>query len=1105
MFDDVKQQLGVALHGLKAFQLATVERLVEQFNDEDHSQRMLVADEVGLGKTIVAKGVIASLLEKHLQKYADKFEPFRVTYICSNLALANENRQKLSLFDGEQSKKWVKQPSFGRLVELAVEKKLTDKEQKDQLEAVIEVCTLTPTTSFTLTTGSGNCHERAIVAVLLSKLVTLSEYSEAITAFLKTDQITREGRWENEVKYIENEFNVNTKVLTALDELMGQSCLSDELKTRYTSYYDVAKKLADEWNKNGKESEEFKHHYFLFRVEIRKLTARCCAASLEADLFILDEFQRFKALTDTSSDSEESLIAQQVFHSTHDSAGEAKTSKVLMLSATPFKAMTMLNEEDEENSHHQQLQHLLKFISKKDMDFIAKYEFSRDRLHSEILNLAASDNSQSSINENTARNVERLLQTYICRTERGQINSEFEQLIDSKELICSDTLSIEEVKAFRAIETIRVRLTELSRGHFGAQLIDFIKSAPWCMSFLQGYAFKKQFLNHIDDIEIRNLFDRRRKSDQQFSWLSRAHIKRYKLNVETDTPNAKVRKITKTVFDGGAEKLLWTPPAKAYYPFEGVFKNSENFSKTLLFSSWTVVPRVLSSLWSYESERRTFNGKGKKPLYYSDTKSSPLLRFEGKTTLNTWHLLYPCQRFLDFDLNSTSFSELFAEVKAYIQPMLQDLQPFESDGTTNSDWYLLAPILLDIQQNRREHVEQWLDVIENSASELFDGEERQKVRKGRLAHISRIRDYIDQGELLQLGPIPDDLIEVLSYSLIANPALCAQRSINSLWLNGNNERNIAEYTYRFAELTAKLFNHEYAKPIVTRNIRVELLVGNNKSPAWFKVLTYCSHGNFQSMLDEFCHLLATSGHNLEQAYVKLSSSMGIRSAGEHVQFIEDVLESNKENSHIRCHFAVSMGTQKINDDNGLQRVVNVRDAFNSPFRPFVLSSTSIGQEGLDFHWYCRRVVHWNLPSNPIDIEQREGRVNRFKSYVVRKRLAEVTHVKNNYGTDIWEDIFKQAIEEGSNNRSGLEPFWFYSKGTTKIERIVPMYPMSKEVKKYQEILKILVLYRLAFGQPRQEELLENLLQRDINIRDEDRIKKMMINLSPLKYSTVGNS
>ena len=25
---------------------------------------------------------------------------------------------------------------------------------------------------------------------------------------------------------------------------------------------------------------------------------------------------------------------------------------------------------------------------------------------------------------------------------------------------------------------------------------------------------------------------------------------------------------------------------------------------------------------------------------------------------------------------------------------------------------------------------------------------------------------------------------------------------------------------------------------------------------------------------------------------------------------------------------------------------------------------------VNFHYYCRRIVHWNLPSNPIDIEQR---------------------------------------------------------------------------------------------------------------------------------------
>src|SRR5687768_7390850 len=65
-----------------------------------------------------------------------------------------------------------------------------------------------------------------------------------------------------------------------------------------------------------------------------------------------------------------------------------------------------------------------------------------------------------------------------------------------------------------------------------------------------------------------------------------------------------------------------------------------------------------------------------------------------------------------------------------------------------------------------------------------------------------------------------------------------------------------------------------------------------------------------------------------------------------------------------------------------------REAFNSPFWPFVLATTSVGQEGLDFHLYCHAVAHWNLPSNPVDMEQREGRVHRFKGHAVRKNIAQ---------------------------------------------------------------------------------------------------------------------
>ena len=57
--------LDETLESLKDFQRATVHAVMANFNGNG-SQRILVADEVGLGKTIVAKGVIAELLKKHL-------------------------------------------------------------------------------------------------------------------------------------------------------------------------------------------------------------------------------------------------------------------------------------------------------------------------------------------------------------------------------------------------------------------------------------------------------------------------------------------------------------------------------------------------------------------------------------------------------------------------------------------------------------------------------------------------------------------------------------------------------------------------------------------------------------------------------------------------------------------------------------------------------------------------------------------------------------------------------------------------------------------------------------------------------------------------------
>ena len=206
------------------------------------------------------------------------------------------------------------------------------------------------------------------------------------------------------------------------------------------------------------------------------------------------------------------------------------------------------------------------------------------------------------------------------------------------------------------------------------------------------------------------------------------------------------------------------------------------------------------------------------------------------------------------------------------------------------------------------------------------------------------------------------------------------------------------------------------------------------------------------------------------------------------------INGEKATNLMRAHYAVGFvsndGADNVKNAN---RKDSIRGAFNSPLKPFVLATTSIGQEGLDFHNYCRKIMHWNLPSNPIDLEQREGRINRFKCLAIRQNVAD-KYGSITFQKDPWTEMFDAATAERTEGQSELVPFWCFGKNQKiKIERIVPMYPMSKDEIKYERLIKILSLYRLTLGQARQEELLECLFK---ECQDLDELKELFIDLSP---------
>ena len=258
------------------------------------------------------------------------------------------------------------------------------------------------------------------------------------------------------------------------------------------------------------------------------------------------------------------------------------------------------------------------------------------------------------------------------------------------------------------------------------------------------------------------------------------------------------------------------------------------------------------------------------------------------------------------------------------------------------------------------------------------------------------------------------------------------------------------------------------------------------------------------MLDEYFYMLKHCN-----GVEKIKDVSGLMDEVLSVQTASVSTDLQHRDGHIstekmRCQFAVPYGEQKISTEQGGNRMTNIRTIFNSPFRPFVLASTSIGQEGLDFHFYCRKIFHWNLPHNAIDLEQREGRINRYKGLVIRHKLAEIFADETEQFSrqeSFWDYFFSKAEERFSDDKSGIKPFWYLDEGSPRIERFVPIHELSKDMSKYHQLQKTLALYRLTFGQPRQEELVEALKESGLTKDEISEIRKtLLINLSPYNRS-----
>ena len=829
--------------------------------------------------------------------------------------------------------------------------------------------------------------------------------------------------------------------------------------------------------------------------ELRRVLAGACVGALEPDLVILDEFQRFKSLLDTRDTGRDPAadLAQELFQAR---AHDGKRVRTLLLSATPYKLYTA-DAEIEHEDHYEDFLATTRFLLGDDDARVEEVKHQLSRFGSALRRAAAGEPDQVERVERAKHAVEGSLKGVMARTERVEASDDRDAMVAEDRRTATVTSS--DVRQYLAADA-------LFRAVGDGDPMPFWKSAPYLAHFMSGYKFNNLLDQAISTPD--RIVDALKRYDSAF--LKAATLRSWG---SIDPGNAKLRELVSELIDEGLWRLLWMPPTLPYWPLEGPFKGREQATKRLLFSAWNVVPDVVSAVLSYEAERLMM---GDRLASYErpDEQQRPLLRLTQSTAgIRSRHrlllLLLPCLPLADraHPLEAPAGQDCRAWVRARVDELLADPGlPNPRDGNIDARWEWAAPLLLDpelpafLRAWRDGELHAWSDAepFPQPNPEIF-------------------RAYVD--DLLAvdprtLGRRPPDLAELLTDIALGSPAVLAGRCLRGGTSIGNDTRR------RLAALIADAFWRLFNRPTVIALLR-QLAAGSaaarDESAYWRLVLRYCQQGNLQAVLDEQWHILWDQESWSEDAGVdetagkcarKLVQVVHPTRARVHAQFFlaERGVSGGsvkREEIRLRTAFALRFGHIRTDEGDHISQDA-VRAAFNSPFRPFVLTSTSIGQEGLDFHPWCHCLIHWNLPGNPVDLEQREGRIHRYRGHAVRRNVA-ADHSSDaltswRAGEDIWTLMFELADEAArAVGASDLVPHWI-APGEHRVQRHVPQLPYTTEIEAFDRLKRQLAAYRVVFGQPRQEELVTLLDQSRVDVT---RLRDWAVDLTPPGISNTG--
>jgi hypothetical protein len=925
--------------GRKAFQEATVLHAVSRLRDHSGSRRFLVADEVGLGKTLVAQGV--------LQHLASGPRAINVFYICSSLTIANQNRDRLlEVLPSPERKNAsvnVDRPTLLPWVDPPVSNRFT-------------LFTLTPGTLPMKRSLRGRVDERASIWCLLreglpdagSSLGALEERLKLVQSqtWLAAVDPRSQGVMLRRIRELAKPFMTEVRALLHLPGA-GDRAVANALIHRL-----------------GENTQLATIQY------LRQRLARLGLGMLKPDLVILDEFQRFFEILEPfrgpmergweissteadeepdDDDKDANGLLRLLLGTRDDDPGPA----ILLLSATPYRPPAD-SIESTGLRHYDQFFRLLEFLYGAQANNEVPALRSLFRRYGTLLREAMPGSHEVL---RVRDDIQARLLRVVARTERASLLREQVDVTAPERI--SVKLHSDDVCAYRYLwDSADIQ----DRG----AVTPYWSSIPYPLQMMdQRYLLRKRanpgpLIDKVGSPLV----------------LHARQIDRYE---EFVPPHPRMRALLSDSA-GPMFGLPWLPPSLPWWPLGAPFADAHagargGLSKILLFSRFRAVPRAVASLISFESERRVYGRVPGRNYDYQarrrgarDEESVPKAgldalpapsfnwqtrqRETGERELDhrLLSLFVPApflgeigdpQRIATFARGDLRRSDALQSIETKLQDLFatrSDINVWVREGVrAGQGWRAL----LRIERANgatwplfRDALEGWADQTKNQAA-------RAVVR-------AWLHEAQNIGSLFSdpLTIAPGDLEELAKLALVG-PGVVLHRASQRVFgvacdakLRMRRSMDIS-----LGALRTYLDEPEFHITLAVRDRSIPNHAEDVRTAIW--------HGNLESVLDEYFAVHAGLGaYSIDagregKTLDALEQALAIRVSSVRTQSLE-----SSEGFRLRCHTAMPFGLtpdkdERRDDDGGAEmRPDALRHAFNSPFRPFVLATTSIGQEGL---------------------------------------------------------------------------------------------------------------------------------------------------------------